>query len=97
MKKIDYRGSQDMRTNWMFWDDMAVIGGVILKGRQMVTLESLQKQALEQLHINYMQIDKTKLLACESLYWIGMNMDIENHIKIALCGLIFSKCSQRKK
>ena len=28
-----------------------------------------------------MAINKTtKLLVCESVYWIGMNADIENHI-----------------
>ena len=37
------------------------------------------------------ELKKTKLLACESIYWIGMNVDIENHIKIALDALTFSK------
>ena len=43
-----------------------------------------------------MGIEKTKLLAYDSLYWIGMNVDIENHIKIVLHTLIFSKPNQKK-
>ena len=28
-----------------------------------------------------MGIEKTKLLLCDSIYWIGMNVDIYNHKK----------------
>ena len=41
---------------------MALVDRVILKGRQIVKLESLQNQTLEQLHLNQMGIDKSKLL-----------------------------------
>ena len=44
-----------------------------------------------------MGIQKTKLLAYESVYWIGMNADIENHIKIVLHALTFSKPYNQKK
>ena len=43
--------------------------------------EALQRVALEQLYVNHMGIDKTTLLACESMYWPGMSNDIENNIK----------------
>ena len=60
---------------------MAVIDGVILKGRYIVIPNVLQKQALEQLHINHMGMDKTKILVCESVYWPGVNSSIEKHMK----------------
>ena len=50
--------SQDMRTYWMFLDDMAVIDGLILKGRHTIITESLQRQILEQLHVNNVRIEK---------------------------------------
>ena len=87
---------QGMRTYWTFWVDIAVIYGVILTGRHVVIPETLQKQALEQIHVNHMWIRKTMLLACKSIYWTGMNNDTENCIKIALHVLIFSKHSQKK-
>ena len=43
--------SQDIRTYWMFRDDMAVIDGVVIKGRCIVIPEALQQQALKQLYI----------------------------------------------
>ena len=70
---------QDIRRCWMFRDDMAVIDGVVIKGKHIVTL---QQQAVKQLHINHMGIKTTKLLACKSVYWIGMKADIETHIKL---------------
>ena len=69
---------------------MAVIDRIIVEGRCIVVPEVLQKHALQQLHINHMGIEKTKLLVHDSLYWIGMNADIENHIKIE-SGSEFSK------
>ena len=61
---------------------MAVIDWVILTGRHVVIPETLQRLELEQLHVNRMGIEETMLLAHESIYWTGMNIDIENHIKI---------------
>ena len=40
------------------------------------------KDILEQLHCNHMGIKKTKLLAHQSIYWIGKKRDVENHIKL---------------
>ena len=68
---------QDIRTYWTFRDDMAVIGRVIIKGRHLVAPEVQQKEAHHQLLINHMGIERTKLLACDSIYWIHMNV-IEN-------------------
>ena len=54
---------QDIRAYWSFKGDMAVIDGVIMKGRHIVIPEILKAQALVQLHISHIDIDKTKLLA----------------------------------
>ena len=75
---------------------MQVIYGVFLKVRCIIIPESLQRQVLEQLHINHMRIEKAKLLVCKLIYWIGINIDIKNHIKIALHVLIF-KLMQTKE
>ena len=41
---------------------MAVLDGVIWKGRHVVIPERLQKQTLEQLHVNHMGIEKKQYL-----------------------------------
>ena len=37
-----------------------------------------QEKSLDTLHVNHMDIDNTRLLACESIYRININIDIEN-------------------
>ena len=72
-----------MRTYWAFFNKMAVIDGIRLKGRCVVIPEALQ-----QLHVNHMGIKETSLVACKSIYWPGMNNDIKNHIQMFLQVLI---------
>ena len=59
-----------MRMYWTFQDDMVVIDGIIMKGRCVVIPKVLGTQVLDQLHVNHMGMEKTKLLACESVYWV---------------------------
>ena len=54
---------QDIKAYWTFQGDMAVIERLTLKGRHTVIPQILQKQMLQQLHINHMAVEKTNLLA----------------------------------
>ena len=71
----------DLRPYWSYRDDVAVIDGVVMKGRHIIIPGFLKQQVLDQLHLNHMDIKKTKLLMCESIYWVNINTDIEKHIK----------------
>ena len=89
--------AQNLRPYCTFQDYTTVIDRVILKGRYIVIPDTLQKQSLVQLPNNHMVIEKTKILACKSIYGPGINSDIENYIKIAPHILNFSKCYQRNE
>ena len=39
-------------------------------------------KALNQLHVNHIGTEKTKLLVHELVYWVTINTDMENYIKI---------------
>ena len=88
---------QNIRTYWTFRDDMAVTDGIVIKGRHIVIPRALQQQVLKQLHINHMGIEKTNILACESVYWICMNTDIENHMKNCSTYLNFQHTQPKEK
>ena len=47
---------QDIRTYWMFRDDMAVVNGKVIKDRHIVILGALQQQVLKQLHTYHIGI-----------------------------------------
>ena len=68
-----------------------------LKGRHVIISEVLKTQVLEQLHINHMGMDKTKLLACDSIYWVNINDDINNFIKNCTTCLLFQQPQPKDK
>ena len=68
----------DLKPYWSYRGELAVIDGIILKGKCIIIPNSLRKQVLNQLHTNHMSIEKTKLLAHECVYWPSINADIEN-------------------
>ena len=49
---------EDITPHWTFKDGIAIIDGVIMKGKNIVVPEVLEQQALQQLHINYKGIEK---------------------------------------
>ena len=58
----------DLRPYWSYRDELVVIDGIILKGRCIIMPNSLRQQVLNQLQTNHMGIEKTKLLAHESVH-----------------------------
>ena len=52
-----------------------------MKHRRIIVPASLQNTVLEQLHINHMGIERTRLLAHDSTYWVNINANIESKIK----------------
>ena len=52
-----------VQQNWSFRDEVAVIDGIAMKGRNIIITASLQKRALDKIHDIHMGIEKTRLLA----------------------------------
>ena len=73
--------SEELKLHWSYRDELAVINGIMLKGRCIIIPNSLRQQVLNQLHINHMGIEKTKLLVHKCVYWHSINADIETYIK----------------
>ena len=87
----------DIRPYWSYRDNLAVIEGVIMMWRCIIIPAELKQQVLDQLHLNHMGIEKTKLLMHESVYWVNINTDIKKHIKGCNTCLDFQQmqCSEK--
>ena len=48
----------DLRPYWSYRDDLTVIDGEVMKGRQISIPTGLKQQMLDQLHTNHMDIKK---------------------------------------
>ena len=82
-----------MRPYWTFKVYLAVIDGIIMNGTHLIILKKL---ALELLHINYLGIEKTGLLAHESICRINMKADIENTEELFYMSWFSGGAAQRK-
>ena len=56
---------QDIRPYWSIKDDLAVIDGVIMKGRCILIPEAQKQHALNQLHFYHMGIEKNKTISMQ--------------------------------
>ena len=68
-----------------------------MKCRCVIIPEILKTQALDKLPFNHMGIEKTKSLACESIYWVNINDDIKNVIKNCTTSLTFQQTQPKDK
>ena len=87
----------DLRLYWSYRDDLAGIDGVVMKGRWIIIPVVLNQQVLDQLHTNHMGIESTKLLTCESVYWVDINTDIDKHIKRCNTCIEFQQIQPKEK
>ena len=89
--------SKELKPYWSYRDKLAVINGMVLKGRCIIIPNSLKQQVLHQLHINHMGIEKMKLLAHKCIYWHSINTDIEKYIKQCMTCLEFQQTQPKEK
>lgn len=74
----------DLKPYWSFRDELSVENGVILKGEQIIIPTSLQQSYLEAIHMGHQGISRCQQRAKASIYWPGINDDIEQLIKRCL-------------
>ena len=55
--------------------------GIVMKSKRIIIPFQLQKFTQQQLHSNHIRIKKIRLLECELVCLVTMNVDIENTMK----------------
>ena len=69
--------NDELNQYWSYRDELLIINGVIFKSARVAILKKLRSEMLKQVHILHMGIKKTKLRARESMFWPGVNSEIE--------------------
>ena len=67
----------DLKELCCYRDELAVENGLIFKGRQVLIPKELRQVILTQLHNGQQGIEKTRNLARETVYWLGIAGDIQ--------------------
>ena len=69
---------------WNYRDEIAVYDGMLLKGDRVIIPRQLQPTVLEFIHAGHQGIDKCRLRARDTVFWCGINNDIE--LMVRNCG-----------
>ena len=85
--------NDELKQYWSYRDELSIINGIIFKSDRVVIPKKLRSEMLKKLHIPHMGIEKTKLRARESMFWSGVNREIEDMVK--LCKICIK--NQRKQ
>ena len=66
---------------WNYRDELSVHDGIILKGTRTVIPEALQPRVLNLIHTGHQGITKCRLRARNSVFWPGLNNDIDELVR----------------
>ena len=66
---------------WNFRDEIVAFNGVLLKGNRVIIPKNMQADILVKIHTGHQGIEKCRLRARETVYWCGINGDIDNMIR----------------
>ena len=82
---------------WTFREELTVDDGIVLKGTQIVVTHKKCQATLQLIHEGHLGLGKCKLRAKDTLYWPGLNEQLEKSaLNCELCLKYFhSKCKQK--
>ena len=76
----------ELQPYWTFREELTIEDGLILKGTRIVIPNKQWQAILKQLHEGHLGLNKCKLRAKETVYWPGLNNELENLVlNCALC------------
>ena len=68
----------ELQPYWTFREELTIEDGLILKGTTIVIPNKQWQAILKQLHKGHLGLNKCKLRAKETVYWPGLNNELEN-------------------
>jgi transposase InsO family protein len=66
---------------WNYRDELYVDNGLILKGTNVLIPKSMQPRVLSLIHYGHQGVEKSRFRAKGTVFWAGMNKDIEKMIQ----------------
>ena len=86
---------QEIQKYWTFREELTIEDGLILKGMQIVIPEKIREDILKQIHEGHLGINKCQMRAKETVYWPGLNDQLENLILNCQLCLKYSKSKNK--
>ena len=86
----------ELQPYWTFMEELTVEDGLILKGTRIIIPHKKHEFILKLIHEGPLGLNKCKLHAKETVYWLGLNNQLEQSVlNCKLClKYLKSKCKQ---
>ena len=72
--------SKEIQKYWTFREELMIEDGLILKGMRIVIQDEKREEILKQIHEGHLGLNKCQMWAKETVYWPGLNDQLEQLI-----------------
>ena len=86
---------QEIQKYWTFREELMIEDGLILKGTRIVIPDVKREQILQQIHEGHLGLNKCQMCAKETVYWPGLNDQLEQLILNCKLCLKYSKLKNK--
>ena len=86
---------QEIQKYWTFREELTIEDGLILKGTHIVIPEEMREGILKQIHEGHLGFNKCQMRAKETVYWPGLNDQLEKLILNCQLCLQYSKSKNK--
>ena len=69
-----------VQTYWTFCEELRMEDGLILKGTRIIITDKKREEILKLIHEGHLGLNKCKMRAKETVYWLGINKQLEQLI-----------------
>ena len=87
---------QEIQKYWTFREELTIEDGLILKGTCIVIPDKMREDILKQIHEGHLGLNKCQMRVKETVYWPGLNDQLENLILNCQLCLKYSKSKNKK-
>ena len=86
---------QEIQKYWTFREELTIEDGLILKGTWIMIPDKMREDILKQIHKGHLGLNKCQMRAKETVYWPGLNHQLENLILNCQLCLKYSKSKNK--
>ena len=86
---------QEIQKYWTFHEELMIEDGLILKGMWIIIPDKMREDILKQIHEGHLGFNKCQMRTKETVYWPGLNDQLENLILNCQLCLKYSKSKNK--
>ena len=86
----------ELQAYWTFWEEITVEDGLVLKGTRIVISKNKHNQILTMIHEGHLGLRKCKLWVKDTVYWPGINEQLEQLVSNCKLCLKYSKAKGKQ-